>query len=161
MTHRIFGAPTLFITVLLVMSIRIGHGYAQQEPFDVKMTHPPEGGKVGKEVMVQGTAAIPNGHYLWVLARRIDFAPLWWPQRPAPLEEPTTQKQKWQATAVFGGPQDVGWDFHIQVITVNEEGHKQLMEYWKTAMRTGDWRPIEIPPVTSPPRIVRVKKVSH
>ena len=161
MTHRIWGAPTWCITVLLVMSISLGHGYAQQERFDVKMTHPPEGGKVGKEVIVQGTAAIPNGHYLWVLARRIDFAPLWWPQRPAPLEEPTTHKQKWQATAVFGGPQDVGWEFDVGVITVDKEGHRKLMEYWKTAMRTGDWRPIEIPPVTSPPRIVKVKKISH
>ena len=153
-----FSAPTLFIMALSVTSLGAWHAYAQQE-IAVTMTQPTKDNKVGKEVMVRGTASMPNGHYLWVVARRIDFAPLWWPQKPAPVEDPTTQK--WQATAVFGGPQDVGWEFDVGVITVNEEGHKKLMDYWKKAMSTGEWRPIEIPPVTSPPRIVRVKKVGH
>lgn len=152
------SAPMLLILALLVTSLGAGHAYAQQEPSAVTMTEPTKDSKVGRDVWVRGTASIPNGHYLWVVARRVDFTPLWWPQKPAPVD-PTTQT--WQATAVFGGPQDIGWDFDVGVITVNEEGHRQLMEYWKKAMSTGDWRPIEIPRVTSPPRIVKVKKVSH
>lgn len=151
------SAPTLLLIALFVTSLGAGHAYAQKES-TVAMAQPTKDSKVGKEVLVRGTASMPNGHYLWVVARRIDFAPLWWPQRPVPLD---STPQTWQATAVFGGPQDVGWEFDVGVVTVDEEGHRKLMDYWKKAMSTGDWRPIDIPPVTSPPRIVKVKKVSH
>jgi hypothetical protein len=157
MTRRLFGAPLLVITALLVTSLGAKPGSTQQELVEVTITYPSKGSEVGKEVVVRGTASsMPSGQHLWVLARRIDYAPLWWPQREA-LVDPLTHK--WEATAVFGIPQDVGWEFEIGVITVTDEGHKKILGAWQEMMRTGGWRPIEIPPVTSPPRLVRVSKV--
>lgn len=126
--------------------------------FVVTVTNPQNGSDVGRETTVRGTAVIPGGNHLWVLARRVDFEPLWWPQREVKIDPKT---HKWSSTACFGVPEDINWDFHIGVITVNEDGHKELMDCWTNAMKTGDWKPIEIPETTSPLRIIKVKKVSH
>ena len=55
----------------------------------------------------------------------------------------------------------INWEFDIGVITVNPIGHQELMDYWITGMKTGNWRPIQIPVTTSSPQIVRVRKVRH
>jgi len=145
--------------VFVAVSLVARSGDAQKkEQVVIEITDPQNGSKVGRETIVKGTAHLPSGHYLWVLARRNDFKPLWWPQREAEVDPKT---HKWGATAVFGGSQDIGWDFDIGVIAVNTEGHALLRDYWIKAMRTGDWRPIEIPPTPSPPQTLKVKKVSH
>jgi hypothetical protein len=99
-----------------------------------------------------------NVYFLWVLIRRVDFEPFWWPQREAKIDSNT---QQWQTTAVFGGPQDVNWNFDVGVINVDANGHRQLMESWTKAMKSGDWKPEQIPPTMSPPKVVKVKKVRH
>ncbi|MBE9580643.1 MAG: hypothetical protein IMF18_03385 [Proteobacteria bacterium] len=158
MCRKIF-LPKLFLLVTLtVCLVFCWDGHAEQEPFVVTVTHPQNGNEVGTELTVKGTASIPLGNYLWVLARRVDFEPLWWPQREAKIDPKT---HKWSATATFGLPRDINWDFDIGVITVDANGHQELMDYWIEAMKTGDWRPIQIPATTSPPRIIRVKKVRH
>ena len=155
---RLSFLATLLIGACVAASLIAGSAHAQkQEQSIIEITDPQSGSKVGREMIVKGTARLPRGHSLWVLARRNDFKPLWWPQREAEVDPKT---HKWSATAVFGGPQDVGWDFDIGVIAVNEEGHALLKDYWIKAMRTGDWRPIEIP-LTSSSQTLRVKKVSH
>lgn len=151
------------IFILVVLGINTGYSQEREDQFIVNIAAPNDGTNVGRETIVKGTALIPSGHHLWVLARRNDFEPLWWPQREAKIEipKPGARTGEWKATAVFGGPQDIGWEFDIGVITVNEEGHAILMEYWKKAMKSGDWKPIEIPNVSSPPQILKVKKVRH
>lgn len=156
---RIFFLSKLLIGIFVAAILVAGSAYAQKkEQFVIEIIDPRSDSKVGRETTVKGTALLPSGHYLWVLARRSDFKPLWWPQREAEVDPKT---HKWSATAVFGGPQDIGWDFDIGVITVNAEGHALLRDYWIKAMRTGDWRPIEIPPTSSAPQTLKVKKVSH
>jgi len=158
MTRRLF-LSMLLIGVLIAVSLVARNGDAQKnEQVDIKVTDPRNGSNVGREMVVKGTAYLPRGHYLWVLARRNDFKPLWWPQREAEVDPKT---HKWSATAVFGGPQDVGWDFDIGVIAVNEKEHALLKDYWIKAMRTGDWKTIEMPPSAAAPQILKVKKVSH
>jgi len=124
----------------------------------VIVTNLQDGSEVGRETTMEGTASIPSGNHLWVLDRRVDFKPLWWPQREARIDPKT---HKWSATVCFGGPQDINWDFHISVITVNADRHRELMDYWTKAMKTGDWKPIQIPETTSTPQIIKVKKVRH
>ena len=153
----------LFFTVWTILITPIvcfvaGNGFAQEEQFSVKITYPNNGGKVGREIIVEGIASIPKGNYLWVLARRADFEPLWWPQREAKIDPNSNQ---WKAAARFGEMQDTNWEFDIGAITVNAAGHRELMDYWITAMKTGTWRPIQIPETTSAPRIIKVRKVRH
>lgn len=157
--NRFFILTVFFIGIFSALSMVEEEVYAQGgEKFIIEVTSPKPNSKVGRETIVKGTAIIPGGHYLWVLARRKDFKPLWWPQREAEIDPRT---HKWSASAFFGEARDIGWEFDIGVITVNEKGHAKLRDYWIKAMKTGDWRPIEIPETSSPPRIWRVKKVSH
>jgi len=153
-----FFHTVLAILIMSIVCFVTGNGFAQEEQFSVKITHPHNGGKVGRETIVKGIASIPNGNYLWVLARRADFKPLWWPQREAKIDPNSNQ---WKVAVRFGEVQDINWEFDIGVITVNAAGHRELMNYWITAMKTGNWRPIQIPETTSPPRIIRVRKVRH
>lgn len=158
MCQKIFLPKLFLLTTLTACLVSCWNGHAEQESFVVTVTHPQNGNEVGRELIVKGTASIPLGNYLWVLARRVDFEPLWCPQREAKIDPNT---HKWSATATFGLPRDISWDFDIGVITVDANGHQELMNYWIEAMRTGDWMPIQIPATTSPPRIIRVKKVRH
>lgn len=147
----------LLIGACVIASLTGGSGHAQeQKQYIIKITDPQDGSRVGRETLVKGTAYLPRGYYLWVLARRSDFGPLWWPQREARVDPRT---HEWSATAVFGESWDIGHAFDIGVISVNEEGHTLLKDYLIKAMRTGEWRPIEIPPTSSPPQTLRVKKV--
>lgn len=144
-----------FIGVILIATIIDAQA---NEPCAISITAPEKNAEVERQTIVKGTAEIPRGNYLWVLVRRSDFRPLWWPQREAQIDPKTFQ---WRAAAVLGGPQDVGWDFDIGVIAVDENGHAFLRNYWINAMKSGDWKPIEIPQTSCPPTILKVKKVHH
>ena len=143
-----------FYILIIMLSILI--------PFssfaEIVILAPHDNDIVGRQIRVKGTAEIPRGHYLWLLARNSDFKPLWWPQREAEIDPKTRQ---WSATAVFGGHQDIGSPFDIGVIAVNQAGHTILMEYWIEAMRTGDWRPIQIPETSMSPVVIKVTKKTH
>lgn len=126
----------------------------------VTITTPARDGlQVGLDMKVSGQASnLPNGEYVWVLAHRADFGKMWWPQRQTVPDSKTGQ---WIAQVVFGGPQDVGYEFEIAVITVNETEHLKLQAYWEEAMLTTKWPPIRMPSTASPPVIRKVMKASH
>ncbi|HSF48335.1 MAG TPA: hypothetical protein VLA73_08235 [Burkholderiales bacterium] len=142
-------------TAVLLLS----QGHAQRkERVVIEITDPKSGAKVDKEAPVQGTARLPPGYHLWVLARRTDHRPLWVPQQEAEVDPAT---QKWSATAVFGAQQDVGSDYDVGVVVVDDKGHAALAGYHDKATKTGDWKPIEIPPGSSSLQTLTVKKVRH
>ena len=114
--------------------------------------------KVGCEKDITGTAKIPSGEHLWVLAHRIDYEGVWVAQTEGKIDPKTT---KWKAHVQFGEKRDIGRDFEIAVITVNETDHISLENYRREAMKSGDWKPIDMPPTTSAPVIRKVTKVSH
>jgi hypothetical protein len=123
----------------------------------VAITIPRAGSSVGREVVVKGTAKVPDGTALWLLTRRADYEPLWWPQRAVRVDAKTGE---WSGTATIGVAADVGSDFDIAVITVDASAHQQIQEHWTRAMTSGDWKPMRIPDTTSPPRVVKVRKTS-
>lgn len=116
---------------------------------------PKEGDLVTQEMTVRGTARVPEGSYVWLLARRHDFEPLWWPQREIKVDPRTYE---WSATANFGIPADAGSDFDLGVITVNEESHNKIRQHWLHCMESGNWTPMQIDSTTSPPKILRVHR---
>jgi hypothetical protein len=152
MTRILFG-----IIGVLLLSLTAMNSYAEDEKeFMIKITAPCYGEKVGRKTFVRGTAYLPRGLYLWVLARRDDLAPLWWPQSEAKIDPVTHQ---WSAIATFGIYEDIGLIFDIAVISVDEKGHKLLKDYLLKAMRTGDWSPIELPKGSSPHQELKVKRI--
>ncbi len=132
---------------------------AQTEDITVKITEPEKDGiEVRGTYMVKGTASIPAGDHLWVLARRDDFEPFWWPQNEGKID-PTNGE--WKVSVTFGQEGDIGWDFDIAAVVVSEEGQAVLSAYREKAMETGEWRPIKMPAVVGAPLLRKVRKVGH
>lgn len=132
----------------------------QGSAFKVAFTTPERDGvKVGKEMDVKGTADIPAGNHLWIVSHRAKgFKTLWWPQGEGEIDPKT---KEWEVRVVFGGQQDVGYDFEVAAITVDNSAHLKLQEYLENAMTSGKWLPIKMPPVTSDPQYRKVVKENH
>jgi len=115
--------------------------------------------KVGCEMVVKGIAEIPSGYYIWVLVHRTEgFEDIWWPQNAAKIDPIT---KRWTAHVVFGERQDISYTFEVAAIVVNEKEHNKLIAYRKQALKSGDWRPIDMPPTEAAPLIRPVIKVNH
>jgi hypothetical protein len=151
-------ANTIFVSAFsLILVICASSAIAQD--IVVKVTDPPRNGiEVRRTYKVMGTASIPSGTHLWVLTRREDFEGLWWPQSEGKVDPVS---KKWKVSVTFGIPDDIGWNFDIAAIVIAESQHAILRNYRIKAMKTGDWRPIEMPEVLAPPILLRVKKVGH
>lgn len=117
-----------------------------------------EGTEVRRTYIVKGNASIPSGTHLWVLSRREDFEGIWWPQGEGRVDP---KSGEWKVSVTFGTQDDVGWNFNIATIVVSEQNHIILRDYRTNAMKTNDWRPIELPQVLTPPVLQKVKKVGH
>jgi hypothetical protein len=150
------GLAMLLLTVTICAPAQ---PHAQTQQFAVMITDPERDGlEVRKGMTVKGTASIPSGYHLWVLARRSDFDGVWWPQGEGKID-PTTKE--WKASVTFGEAQDIGWDFEIAAIVVDQEGHIKLREYRTKAMKENVWNPIEVPLSAATPKIRTVKKIAH
>lgn len=125
----------VFVATLMVWP----HEWAMAQ--QLKIQEPTAKSEHAREVDVKGSVSPPTS-FVWILARRKDFAPLWWPQREAEVDRLSGD---WRSSAVLGGPQDVGHDFDIGVAVMDADGHAKLKKYWLNAMQTGAWSPIEIP----------------
>jgi len=118
-----------------------------------------DGAKVACERTIEGTAVLPSGAHLWILAHRTDgFEDVWWPQNEARVDPVT---RIWKVNVTFGGIQDIGKEFEIAATIVDETQHMQLRNHRKDALKTGKWLPIDMPIVLRPPVIRRVMKASH
>jgi hypothetical protein len=116
-----------------------------------------DGVQVGKEMDVEGTAFVPEGNHVWVLAHVVDgFEDFWWPQGQGKIDPAT---HHWKVHVFVGQPQDIGKNFELAVITVADREHFQLQDWLKKGMATGDFKPMEMPPTTTAPLFRTVRKV--
>ena len=122
----------------------------------VAIQAPADGSSAGTEVTIKGNARLKAGEFLWLVARRSDFEPVWWPQRGLT----PNAAGDFAATATLGTARDIGYQFDVAVITVDAAGNQQLTDYRTNALTNNDYKPIRLPATTSPPRIVRVRKTS-
>ncbi len=154
------SVKVLAVVFLLVFFLGFEVSLFPETKIKVEITVPERDGiKVGRGMTVKGTASIPGGNYLWVLAHRMPgFEDVWWPQNEGKVDSET---KKWSVYVVFGQPQDVGYDFEIAAIVVNEKEHVRLKNYRENAMRTGDWRPIPMPQTVVAPVFRTVRKVGN
>ncbi|MGZ3578551.1 MAG: hypothetical protein ACXU98_05985 [Syntrophales bacterium] len=146
------------IAALFVFLLLLATGVLAQETKIQILDPAREGTEVRRTYIVKGQASIPSGTHLWVLARREDFEGLWWPQGEGRID-PTSKE--WKVSVTFGIQDDVGWNFDIAAIVVSEQNHIILRDYRSNAMKTNDWRPIELPQVVAPPVLQKVKKIGH
>lgn len=89
------------------------------------------------EIASGDVSGLPSGAHLWLLARRSDFAPLWWPQREV-------QGPKWSAEVAFGMRRDAGFEFDLAAVVLDAKEQVRIENYWTNAMNTGDWKPISV-----------------
>lgn len=127
----------------------------------VEITTPKPGDQVGRSGKVRGTARIPSGTHLWVLAHMKDLVLEWWPQggRPAVVEG----EGEWVIIAGYGVPDDVGELFEVAAVVVDANTNQRLMGWVKAGQDSGQYPPIQLPtPVDGcvPVKVV-VEKVSH
>lgn len=99
----------------------------------VHILSPGNGAPVASAGIVEGTAELPAGSYLWVLVHRKDFDG-WWPQGAGPI---SVDGNRWTVSVKYGEPHDAGCDFEIAVVVVGQSTH----ELWM-ALRP----PVQLPP---------------
>lgn len=134
-----------------------------QEPgaCKVEITTPKPGDQVGESGKVRGTARIPDGTHLWVLAHMKDLVAEWWPQGGrAAVVEPNGE---WVIVTGYGLARDIGEAFEVAAVVVDANTHHRLLNWVNRAKETGDYPPIEFPtPLDEcvPVKVV-VEKVSH
>lgn len=82
-----------------------------------------DGFRVGREYDVKGKAQVPSGQ-LWILSHRKGI-PQWWPQNEVTIDPIS---KEWMAVVSFGETRDIGRDFEILAILVNNQGGAFLYE---------------------------------
>jgi hypothetical protein len=153
------------LTQLMAGAILVGVGLDPQNTApstncEVQVTTPKPGDKVGKEGWVRGTATLPPGTFLWVLDHMKDLDAEWWPQggRPAVVKS----DRRWAIRAGYGRQQDIGEDFEIAAIVVDQNTNNNLLNWFKTA-KAQDYPPLTFPSVVDgcKPFTITVNKTSH
>jgi hypothetical protein len=91
---------------------RIGRG-------GIKILAPASYEAVGAAGYVEGSAQLPAGCHLWVLAHRKDLDG-WWPQDGGPT---AVCDGRWRASVRYGEPRDAGHEFEIAALIVGEPTH--------------------------------------
>ncbi len=91
---------------------------------------------------VIGTAHIPVGTKLWVLAHRKGFA-LWWPQGGASVD---LSGSDWAVLTFFGEGRDDGANFEIAARVFDERQNAFLEAWVKRTIDTGQFPGITMPP---------------
>lgn len=126
----------------------------QNDLISVEISDPVRDGiAVASVMVVKGRANIPANSHLWVLAHRSDLKDVWWPQGEGKINSKTGL---WEVSVTFGNATDVGREFEVSVIVVNNTDHESLLRYREEAMRSSVWNPIQSPPSLLAPQVRKV-----
>jgi hypothetical protein len=135
---------TLIATLLSLLLSPVAAAQSAPTECRVEITAPPENAKVGPIESVSGTALIPPGTRLWILAHRQDLGDVWWPQGNGAAQ--LAEGNRWQIGVFFGEPRDVGARFEVVARVVGPEAHRILQRWVENALKTGQYPPIAMPP---------------
>ena len=123
-------------------------------PCEVKITSIKEGEHVGPSATIGGTATLPLEGYLWLFARKTSMGNQWWPQAGGAIV-PDGKTSAWKAEVFFGVPSDIGSNFDVSAVVVNQQTDKDLTQWFSTAQQRG-YPPVRFPDSISSCRIVSV-----
>lgn len=121
------------------------------------ITFPRNGEECGANVRVEGRSKIYKNKFLWLFAHLKGLS-VWWPQ--SGVINVDTTNGEWVQRARLGQPEDVGFDFEIKVMWVEESVHRRMKDYLSNGEKTGDFPGIPLPdgyPIAQ----VKVRKVRH
>lgn len=120
-------------------------GFGQDErskSCKIEILSPDEKEQVTESASVKGTVQKPaENNHLWLLAHRKGLA-LWWPQ---PTGDIVTKDGKWSASVYYETPSDIGSQFEIMAIIVNDEVNAQLRRWLDKSNAAGNYPPILLP----------------
>jgi hypothetical protein len=161
LTVRLSTLTVFIVTTCFLLSAGTPSAVAQSAATcEVKISTPRPGDQVGKDGRVRGTATIPNGTYLWVLAHMKDLAAEWWPQggRPAVIDP----HGEWVIISGYGRAEDVGQQFEVVAVVVDANTNTHLRA-WSQSAKQLDYPSIEFPDAVEGcvPVKVTVKKTSN
>ena len=120
------------------------------------ITFPSPGDKVGRSVRIEGKSKNYPGRALWIFAH-LEGLEVWWPQRGVVKLKPDGS---WRQGAFLGSYDDIGFDFEITAIWVDEKVSQALVQYLATGEATGSYPGMRLPD-GEPTAMVVVHKVSH
>lgn len=120
------------------------------------ITSPVNGARCGAQVKVSGTAEKVDGKHLWLFSHRAGLN-MWWPQSG---EVVVNDDHSWVQGVYLGQQQDVGFDFEITAIWVDNGVHRQMSDYLVSGGITGHYPGIPLPE-GFPSCTVIVKKEIH
>ena len=125
------------------------------KPFEaaIVITSPQRGEECGTNLQVSGTAKIIPGKHLWLFAHRRGLAK-WWPQSGEIIVE---ENGEWVQGAYIGQHQDIGFDFEIKAIWLDEATHSQVSQTLSTWEAQNSWPGMTLP-AGEPVATVVVKK---
>jgi hypothetical protein len=151
----------LILVLSLLSFLATGPAHAQSAAdclFDVD--EPLSGMSVGRGVYVEGTASLPPGRHLWVLARHESFRArqVWFPQGEG-MVDPATGR--WKVFASIGESRDVPSEFELAVAVFDQKEHLGLSSRLDHDMETNEYRPMHMPPTLCAPVQRMVRKTSH
>lgn len=112
--------------------------------------------EVGATVKVEGFSRVSEGRYLWVFTHR-EGLEVWWPQGGRVVPD---DSGLWRQVVQLGQPRDIGFDFEIAAIWVNDLLNQELRDYLVRGENEGRWPGIRLPE-GSPCAVITVHKVSH
>jgi hypothetical protein len=127
---------TLMSITLVFVGGACAHAERVQNGCSIKITSPAASSEVGPTAEVSGTADIPDGTRLWVLAHRQDLQ-VWWPQggEAARLGDGHAREED----VYFGEPRDIGHPFEIRVAAFGDAENRELQEWINRTARTGQY----------------------
>jgi hypothetical protein len=106
----------------------------------LRIVEPSAGVAVPRRGLAKGDILfLPPGTRVWVLGRRADFGPRWWPQGEANVSD-----NYWSASVTYGVEADSGRAFDVAVMLVDERQHETLAAAMRTATPGGDIAPISV-----------------
>ena len=114
-------------------------------------------GRVSSTGQLTGTATLPPGAHLWVLARMKGLAG-WWPQGGGPAV--VENDGRWTVHVTYGTPTDLGM-FDVAVVVVGPRANQELMTWVANAPPA--YAPTQFPntPPQCPVRMLVAQKVSR
>jgi len=101
----------------------------------VDIRSPKSGDTVEMEIQVQGSASVPPGAYLWILAHRKGIAQ-WWPQGGGAAR---IEKGDFDVYVTLGLDRDSGRTFETMAIVLDKAGNAELEKWVSNSDAKQNW----------------------
>jgi hypothetical protein len=143
-THSFRMRPDLITGALLFLTLGGGAFCQDKKECSVRIASPKADDRLGAEVNVEGSAALPGGGArLWVFSHRKGIA-LWWPQGGGAAE--VDGKGRWVVVATLGQDRDRGFPFEILAVVISAEESAKIDAWFRKSEQTGDYQGMRLPP---------------